>query len=203
VFFLTAVPAIRRTARDLNRGRANVVVMAAAFGLLPFCPACAKDVCCSTEACPRSRPKPLDCGQPKKSRSWPGLKIRPMGFCLLRQAAGFKFWTLPGGKVKRGNHWSGHLKEKFARRRACESRWGRSWACWIEGIKMQSLCFLSQFPASARVRLTRSKRKSGKRPFKYPCQAKLRHLLNTSGLRGEAQSRRRRKLEPPRISFQR
>jgi ADP-ribose pyrophosphatase YjhB (NUDIX family) len=65
-------------------------------------PAYAIGVCRLTQACPRSRAKAQYCGRPKRFRLWRGLKIRSNGVLSVRQAAGFKFWTLPGGKVKRG-----------------------------------------------------------------------------------------------------
>jgi ADP-ribose pyrophosphatase YjhB (NUDIX family) len=45
------------------------------------------------------------------------------GVLLVRQAAGFKFWTLPGGKVKVVNHWSKHSKERSVKKRDSVSRW--------------------------------------------------------------------------------
>jgi hypothetical protein len=66
---------------------------------------------------------------------------------------------------------------------------------------MQSRCSLLQSRISNQVKVIRSERKLRKRPFKYLCQTKRRRLPNTSGLRGEARSKRRRRFGPRHINF--
>src|ERR1700749_296799 len=68
---------------------------------------------------------------------------------------------------------------------------------------MQSPCSLRRSRTSSQAKLSRGKRRFRKPPFKYLYQTKLRHPLNTSGLREGAQSKRRRKFERLLSSFQR
>ena len=52
--------------------------------------------------CPSPDQKSQERVRLKKYRSWLGLKTRNKEVLLVRQALGLRLWTLPGGKVKRG-----------------------------------------------------------------------------------------------------
>ena len=55
-----------------------------------------------TKKCRKFRQKLQDPVQPRRCRSWLGLKTQTEAFLLVHQGGGFKLWTLPGGKVKLG-----------------------------------------------------------------------------------------------------
>ena len=125
---------------------------------------------------------------------------------LVRQTAGLKLWTLPGGKVKRGESLIKALKREVREEtglKVQESKLGPFWECSIAAIRTRLHSFLQRFPKTGRLRLSRSRRKLRRRRFTFRCRTKLRHPLNISGLPEGAPSKSLRRFAPQHINFRR
>ena len=93
-------------------------------------------------------PKP----RPKITRTRPTKEVSVMAWIedaeqkvlLVRQAVGLRLWTLPGGKVKRGESLVKALRRELYEETGLRAQLVRCSGCWIGMIKMRSRSSLGE-----------------------------------------------------------
>jgi 8-oxo-dGTP diphosphatase len=138
---------------------------------------------------PKVPPKALRLGPTKEVSVMAWIEVDGGGVLLVGQAAGLKFWTLPGGKVKQGELLVRALKREVREETGLRIEVGSLLGVLDRRDKDAITLLFAAVPGKRSTKVEQKQREIKKAIFKQLYRTKLRHPLSTSGPREGGRSK--------------